>query len=96
MSKQSLNVVVDFTREALAIEVDTSISGARVARALDRIAEERGAYPQTILNDNGYNSRAWRCLRAHRRRVYDCFVSRRVSRRRTRSSKALMGSFASA
>jgi len=49
---KALNVVDDFTREALAIEVDTSISGARVSRVLDRIADERGL-PKTIVMDNG-------------------------------------------
>ena len=50
---RTLNVVDDFTREALAIEVDTSLSGERVSRVLDRIANERGAYPQTLVMDNG-------------------------------------------
>ena len=49
---RTLNVVDDFTRECLAIEVDTSISGHRVARVLDVIAEHRG-YPETIVMDNG-------------------------------------------
>ena len=49
---RTLNVVDDATRECLAIEVDTSISGARVARALDHIAERRGAYPSRIVLDN--------------------------------------------
>jgi hypothetical protein len=49
---RTLNVVDDFTRECLAIEVDTSISGHRVARVLDTIAEHRG-YPETIVMDNG-------------------------------------------
>jgi putative transposase len=49
---RTLNVVDDFTREALAMEVDTSISGARVTRVLDRICEERGL-PKTIVMDNG-------------------------------------------
>lgn len=48
-----LNVVDDFTREALAMEVDTSISGLRVSRVLDRIAQERGGYPEMIVCDNG-------------------------------------------
>jgi putative transposase len=48
---RALNVVDDFTREALAIEVDTSISGARVSRVLDRIADERGL-PKTLVMDN--------------------------------------------
>jgi putative transposase len=50
---RTLNVVDDFTRESIAIEFDTSIAGARVARVLDRIASERGAYPQTLVMDNG-------------------------------------------
>jgi len=36
----------------LAIEVDTSISGSRVTRVLDRIADVRGL-PKTIVMDNG-------------------------------------------
>ncbi len=50
---RTLNIVDDYTRESLAIEVDTSISGSRVARVLDRIAMERGMYPQTLVMDNG-------------------------------------------
>lgn len=49
---RTLNIVDDYTRECLAIEVDTSLSGHRVARALDAIASTRG-YPQTIVMDNG-------------------------------------------
>lgn len=47
-----LNVMDDFTRECLWIEVDTSLSGARVARVLEQIAEQRGR-PQALLMDNG-------------------------------------------
>lgn len=47
-----LNVVDDFTRECLAIEVDTSIGGQRVALVLDRIVASRGR-PAAILSDNG-------------------------------------------
>ena len=39
-----LNVIDDFSRECLAAVVDTSLSGDRVGRELDRIAEMRG-YP---------------------------------------------------
>jgi putative transposase len=49
---RTLNVVDDLTRECLAIEVDTSISGSCVARVLDRIADLRGL-PRTIVMDNG-------------------------------------------
>lgn len=45
--------VVDvFTREALAIEVDTSLPGGRVVRVLERLATERGV-PDEIVLDNG-------------------------------------------
>jgi putative transposase len=37
-----LAVVDDFTRECLALIVDNSLSGIRVARELDRIVERRG------------------------------------------------------
>ena len=49
---QMLCVVDDFTRECLALVVDTSLSGARVARELDRIIALRGK-PLTIVSDNG-------------------------------------------
>ena len=44
--------VDDFTRECLALTVDTSISGARVVRELGRITELRGR-PCMIVSDNG-------------------------------------------
>ncbi len=47
-----LCVIDDFSRECLATVVDTSISGIRVARELDRIAEIRG-YPCLVVSDNG-------------------------------------------
>ena len=48
-----LTVVDTYTRESLAIEVDTSLSGVRVARVLDRIITERRALPAEIVMDNG-------------------------------------------
>ena len=48
-----LAVVDDFTRECLGLVVDTSLSGLRVGRELDRIAELRGRYPTMIVSDNG-------------------------------------------
>jgi len=47
-----LNVIDDFSRECLAAVVDTSLSGIRVSRELDRIAEMRG-YPCMVVSDNG-------------------------------------------
>ena len=47
-----LNMIGDFSRECLTAVVDTSLSGGRVARELDRIAEMRG-YPCMVVSDNG-------------------------------------------
>jgi len=49
---RALNVIDDFNREALAIEVDHSLPSQRVVRALDQVAEERG-YPRKLRSDNG-------------------------------------------
>lgn len=47
-----LCVIDDFSRECLATVVNNSISGIRVARELDRIAEMRGL-PCMVVSDNG-------------------------------------------
>jgi putative transposase len=47
-----LVVVDDFTRECLALVVDTSLSGIRVARELDKLIIERSR-PLMIVSDNG-------------------------------------------
>jgi len=47
-----LNVIDAFTRESLAMEVDTSFAGLRLTRVLDQIIAERGL-PQSIRCDNG-------------------------------------------
>ena len=47
-----LTVVDDCTRECLALVADTSLSGTRVARELDRLMIERGK-PKMMVSDNG-------------------------------------------
>ena len=47
-----LTVVDDCTRECLGLLADTSLSGVRVARALDQLVSERGR-PKMIVSDNG-------------------------------------------
>lgn len=47
-----LTIVDDCTRECLALVADTSLSGARVARELDRLMIARGK-PTMIVSDNG-------------------------------------------
>lgn len=49
---RTFNIVDDFNREALAIEVDTSLPSQRVTRVLDQIAEWRGL-PRRLRFDNG-------------------------------------------
>lgn len=49
---RTFNVIDDFNREALAVEVDTSISAQRVTRILDQVAAWRG-FPAKIRFDNG-------------------------------------------
>ena len=49
---RTLTLIDVFTRECLALESDTSISGERVARVLSRVAGERGL-PDAIMVDNG-------------------------------------------
>lgn len=51
-SFRTLNVLDDFNREGLGIEVDFSLPAARVARVLDQIIEWRGK-PGAIRVDNG-------------------------------------------
>jgi putative transposase len=47
-----LSVVDAYTRECLALEVDTSFASRRVTRVLEQIAAEHGV-PQAIRCDNG-------------------------------------------
>ena len=47
-----LNIVDDYTKECLAIEVDTSLPGRRVAAVMERLLETRGL-PQSVTVDNG-------------------------------------------
>ncbi len=49
---RTFNIVDDFNREALALEIDLNLPAARVLRTLDRLAEWRG-YPKQLRMDNG-------------------------------------------
>ena len=51
-SFRALNVLDDFNREGLGIEVDFSLPAERVGRVLDQIIEWRGS-PEAIRVDNG-------------------------------------------
>jgi transposase InsO family protein len=49
---RTFNVVDDFNREALAIEIDLSLPAPRVIRVLERVSLFRG-YPEKLRVDNG-------------------------------------------
>src|SRR5690606_19311675 len=45
-------IVDDYTRESLALEVDTSFTGGRIARELNRLIAKRSK-PDLVICDNG-------------------------------------------
>lgn len=47
-----LNIIDDFNRESLYLDVDTSLPAARVIRSIELVAKHRG-YPSNIRVDNG-------------------------------------------
>ena len=69
------NLIDDYSRECLAIEVGTSLPGLVVTRVLDRVAATRG-YPEVIVVDNGPEFRgremdAWACRKGVRLHFID-------------------------
>ena len=71
---RTLNVVGNYSRECLAIEVDNSLSGQRVSRVLDQVIDQRRK-PEGILMDNGpeFTSKALD-ERAYRRGIELLFI----------------------
>ena len=49
---RTFNVIDDFNRECLAVEIDTSITGTRLIRVFERLRTERGL-PDVLRTDNG-------------------------------------------
>lgn len=49
---RTFNVLDDCTREALAIEIDTSLPSARLVRVFEQLEKERGL-PEVLRTDNG-------------------------------------------
>ena len=70
-----LTVVDQFTRECVLLEAERSMSGAKVAEALQRVIDGEGAAPESITCDNGsefagrvleaWAIEAWRATRLH-------------------------------
>ena len=80
-----LAVVDDFTRECLALIVDNSLSGIRVARELDRIVERRDR-PCLVVSDNGTELTSRAILGWQQHQASNGTTSRPASRPRTASS----------
>lgn len=49
---RTFNVLDDFSREALIIEIDTSLPSARLVRVFEQLKDERGL-PDVLRTDNG-------------------------------------------
>lgn len=86
-SFRTLNITDDYSREAPAIEVDTSLSGVRVARVLDRLKVERGL-PCQIRSDNGPEFISKAVEQWLTRTAWPGTSSSRVSRSKMPTSKA--------
>jgi len=56
---RTFNVIDDFNRQVLTVEVDTSLSSSRVVRSLDQLKQARGL-PKRIRVDNGPEFRSIR------------------------------------
>lgn len=82
-----LVVVDDFTRECLALVVDTSLSGIRLARELDALVVVRGR-PLMIVSDNGTELTSRPILQWQEDQIVEWHYIAPESRCRTASSKA--------
>lgn len=51
---RTFNVIDDFNREGLAIEIDTSLTGRRLIRVFERLRQDRGL-PDVLRVDNVLN-----------------------------------------
>lgn len=83
-----LCIVDDFTREAPALVVDTSIGGARMARELDVLIARRK--PSLIVSDNGTEMTS-RAMLEWSNRTGVGISSNPASRSRTALSRASFG-----
>jgi hypothetical protein len=80
-----MTLIDDFTREALALEVDFSLPTLRVLRVFDTIAWERGL-PETVRFDTGRNLQVSQCSNGPPSITSDCILSIPKSRCKTDKS----------
>jgi transposase InsO family protein len=80
-----MTLIDDFTREALAFEVDFSLPTMRVLRVFDAIAWQRGL-PETVRFDNGPEFTSLAMLKWWPKTTFGCITSTLVNRRRSVTS----------
>ncbi len=89
-SFRTFNVIDDFNREALAIDVDFSLPAARVIRSLEQIIEWRGK-PNCIRCDNGPEYQSHQLQEWAIKQKITCYISSRENRSRMRILNVLTG-----
>jgi len=87
---RTFNVVDDFNREALHIEVDTSISSTRLVRIFEQLKQDHGL-PQVLRTDNGPEFLAKPSSSGPRPTAWRSSTSSRASPTRTPTSNASTG-----
>ena len=85
-----LNVIDDFNREGLGIEIDFSLPAERVVRTLEQIIEWRGC-PKEIRCDNVRNTSAPECKTGPSEEAFAWRTPSRASRNRTVMSRDTTG-----
>ena len=83
---RTFNVVDDFNREALAIEIDLTLPAPRVIRVLERVSLFRG-YPEKLRVDNGHEFISV-ALAGLRKTRYCCTSSNQENQHKTRTLNA--------
>lgn len=86
---RTFNVVDDFNREVLAIEVDLSLPALRVTRVLERISAWRG-YPEKIRMDNGPDLSQLYWQIGLKTTIFNLSLSNQESQLKTRTLKDLI------
>ena len=86
---RTLNVIDDCARDALAVEIDFSLTGLRVVRLLDRLVEWHGR-PEIIRSDNGPEFTGRRSRTGRERTACSGSSRNRAARRRTLISNGSM------
>ena len=84
---RTFNVVDDFNREALHIEVDTSINSSRLVRIFEQLKRDHGL-PQVMRSDNGPEFLGEAFTSGQKRTAWPSTTSSRASPTRMPSSNA--------